>query len=416
MRRRRFEFAKSLGLVSGWIPHRLLQPTNNYKDVRPDGIYLMIGKIKNAKMAKRVRRSILYSRIRQYFPMSERDIFNDRDQINNANIILIDWPESIKKPKFGIVQDYYNNPRWTKYCRFLDNNSFEYEIYNIHNHNWIEKVEKFDIVVGVPSSAGYDLQEIQKKYYVLEKYLGKTCFPSLNHATLYEDKVLEAFILKAVGLPFANTYISYNKKDAMCLIERLKFPIVSKIIPGSGSFGVELVRSQRQCKKIVDEAFSLNGRKTHLVYFRQKDYVYFQEYIPNDGYDIRAIVIGNWVFGYYRKVLEGDFRASGMNLVEKRALPEEAMRIALEVNKTIKSPMLVVDMLHSLDGRYYIIEYSPLCMIETPEQLHVNDIPGVYIFADDGSCYFEEGRYWVHELALRKFLLDDYLPKVIVDG
>jgi hypothetical protein len=124
------------------------------------------------------------------------------------------------------------------------------------------------------------------------------------------------------------------------------------------------------------------------------------------------MVVGNWVFGYYRKVLRGDFRASGMNLVEKRGLPVEAMNIARKLNRIVKSPLLVVDMLHSLDGQYYVIEYSPICQMETPEQLHVDDVPGVYIFNDDECFHFEEGRYWVHELALREFLLKDYLPKV----
>jgi hypothetical protein len=118
------------------------------------------------------------------------------------------------------------------------------------------------------------------------------------------------------------------------------------------------------------------------------------------------------VFGYYRKVLRWDFRASGMNLLEKRELPEQAIRMAREVNRIIKSPMLVVDMLQGLDGRYSIIEFSPLCQVETPEQLHVNGVPGVYVFDNDDSFHFEKGRYWVHELALKEFLSSDYLPRV----
>jgi hypothetical protein len=159
----------------------------------------------------------------------------------------------------------------------------------------------------------------------------------------------------------------------------------------------------------VEQVFSRQGRGTHLIPFRQKNYIYFQEFIPNDGYDIRVIMIGNWVFGYYRKVLQGDFRASGMNQVEMRALPEDAMKIARKAYRAVRSPMLAVVMVYGLDGNYYIIEFSPVYQIELPEDLVVNGVPGVYIFDDDETFHFEAGRYWVHELVLKEFLLKDYL-------
>jgi glutathione synthase/RimK-type ligase-like ATP-grasp enzyme len=345
--------------------------------------------------------------------MPDTDYVDDRGGIEDAEVVTIDWPQYVEKPRVGIVRDYGQYPRWTKYCRFLDNSSFEYGIYDIHSHNWIEAAARYDVIVGFPSSALFHLEEMQRKYYVLEMYLGKTCYPSTDHVILYEDKIREAYLAKLFDIPFVGTYVSYDERGAMQLVESLSYPIVCKIVPSSGSVGMELVRTKRRGRKIVRQAFSSTGRKTHMVYFRQKDSVYFQDYVPNDGYDIRVIVIGNWAFGYYRKVLPGDFRASGMDLVEKRALPAEAMRIARKVNRAVGSPMLVVDMLHGLDGRYYVIEFSPICQIETSEQLHVDDVPGVYIFEDDETFYFEEGKYWVHELTLKGFLLNDYLPAVL---
>lgn len=375
----------------------------------------MLESIKEVKTLKRLRKSALYARVRQYLPMSEPDYVDDRDRIEDAEIVTIDWPVHVEKPKIGIVRDHGPYPRWTKYCQFLDRNSFPYDLYNIHTHDWIENAAKYDIVIGHPSSELFHLEEMRRKYFFLETYLGKTCYPSTNHAVLFEDKSLQAYISKVFGIPFANTYVSHDKNDAMHLAENLPYPVVCKIVPSSGSAGTELVRTRKRGRAIVEQAFSRIGRKSHLVYFRQKNYIYFQEYVPNDGYDIRAIVIGNWVFGYYRKVLADDFRASGMGLVERRALPEEAMEIARKANEIIKSPMLAVDMLHGLDGRYHVIEFSPICRMETSVQLAVNGVPGVYVFDEDGSFHFEEGRYWAQELILREFLLNDHLPKVLTE-
>jgi glutathione synthase/RimK-type ligase-like ATP-grasp enzyme len=377
----------------------------------------MLNKIKHAKLAKRIRKTPFYSRVRQYLPMPEPKYVDDHNEIDDAEIVRIDWPTNIKKPKIGIVQDEGIYPRWTKYCRFFENNSFDYDLYNIHAHDWIERAGGYDIIVGFFSCAFWHLQEMREKYHFLETYLGKTTYPSSGHANLYEDKCLESYIAKVYSVPFVTTYVSYDKANALSLVENLTYPVVSKIVPASGSIGVELVRTREQGRRVVEQAFSRNGRRTHLNCFRQKNYVYFQDYVPNDGYDIRAITVGKWAFGYYRRVLEGDFRASGMNQLESRELPVEALKIARDVNKIIRSPVLAVDMLRGLDGRYRIIEFSPIFeIIDIPEQLSLNGVPGAYIFDGNESFRFVAKRYWVHELALREFLLNSYLPKMLTHG
>lgn len=367
--------------------------------------------LKDRGAVKRLRKSMTFSRLRQRFPMRGPRVVDDSALIECAEVVRIDWPPSVAKPRVGIVRDLEAYPRWTKYRRFLENNGFPYEFYNVHAHDWIEKARPFDVVIGLVSNEINRLRETRVKYHFLESYLGKACYPSAAQALLYENKCLEAYIATAGGLPFARTFVSHSHEDALAMLETARFPIVSKINNSSGSVGVELVRKPRMARRIVRRAFSRTGRSVYVPWFRQKDYVYFQDYVPNDGYDIRVILIGNSAFGYYRKVLKGDFRASGMGIVEMRGLPEEAIRVARMVQQSIRSPLLVVDMLHGLDGRYVIIEYSIVCMHEQPADLLVDGVPGVYVIGDDGGIRFEKGRFWIHELALRQFLLDDYLPR-----
>ena len=373
----------------------------------------MLDMLANLWFFKRLRKTRFYCRVRQRFPWSEWSYISDFAHMADANAVSIDWPSSVPKPVFGIIRDHERCPRWTKYCRFLDANSFSYRIYDIHGHDWLNAAADFDVIVGMPSGELHHLLEIRRKFHVVETYLGKACYPTAAHVLLYEDKFVEAFIARAHELPFANTYVSNDKTDAMRMVDDLNYPVVSKIVPSSGSVGVQMVRTARQARRIVAAAFSRSGRPTHLRHFRQKDYVYFQDFVHSDGYDIRAIVIGNFVFGYYREALKGDFRASGMNLVEKRALPKEAMILARRLNAVVKSPMLAVDMLHGLDGKYHIIEFSPFCQMDTPEQLHVGGVPGAYVFDDEETCRFEEGKWWCHELALKEYLITDYLPKML---
>ena len=371
----------------------------------------MLNYIRNQRKFKTIQRSLLYSRFRRYFPMKPLSYNDDRFTINNAEIVTIDWPAEVKKPIIGIVRDYGEYPRWTKYVRFLENNSFNYDYFDILRSDWIDKAKRFNSIIGASSSEHYILRDLQKKYYFIDNYLQIPCYPSSKHALLFEDKCLEAYLAVQHQLPFIKSYISNDYEEALQIVHEIKYPIVSKINPSSGSYGVELVKSEDQALRIVQAAFSNMGRKTNAPYLMQKNYIFFQEYVQNDGYDLRVIVIGKYVFGFYRKILEGDFRASGMGLFEKRELPEEAIRIACRVYDLIQSPMLAVDMLRDMEGKYQIIEYSPFCRIRNPEMLEVNGKPGIYVLDPDHSYHFEEGRYWLPELALREFLLKDYLPK-----
>jgi len=372
----------------------------------------MLKAFKKPAAVKRLRKSMTYSRLRQLLPMREPGYIDDRGQIEDAEEVRIDWPEGLAKPRVGIVRDLEEFPRWTKYRRFLETNGFLYDLYDVHAHDWIERARAFDVVIGLASNEIHRLEEIRVKYHFLETGLGKMCYPSAAEALLYEDKSLEAYIAGVCGLPIAKAYISHDEKDALAMLESARYPLVSKVNHSSGSVGVELVKTPGKARRIVGQAFSRNGRRTHVPWFRQKGYVYFQEYVPNDGYDIRVMIVGRRAFGYYRKVLSGDFRASGMDTVEKRALPEEAIRVALKAQQCLRGPQLVVDMVHSLDGRYVIIEFSIVCQVQTPQQLLVDGVPGAYVIEDSGDIRFEKGRTWVHELALRQFLRDEVLPRI----
>lgn len=367
-------------------------------------------KFKKTHLFKKMSRTTLYSRLRGLLPTKPSEIYDDRDQISlNVKEIRIDWPKDLPKPKVGVVRDAGESPRWTKYCRFLETNKIPYEFYDLDSINWLENAKEFDVIIGIDSCQPCYLEQVRRKYYVLENHLKKKCYPSFPDLLLYEDKILEAYLSELQGFPFIKTYVYNNKEEAIQAASDFSYPIISKIVPCSGSVGVEMIHTEKQCVSIIKKCFSNRGRKTHIAYAAQKNFVYFQDYVPNDGYDLRVIVVGDMVFGYYRKALKGDFRASGMGMIEKRELPLEAMQIARKVTDTLKSPMLVVDMLRGNDGRYYIVEISPICRVDTSEQLHVDGKPGVYVFSDDKTFHFEEGRYWVHELALKEFLLNEYI-------
>jgi len=374
----------------------------------------MLRRIGHARVVKRIRKSLRYSRLRQRVAFHALQVTDDGSSLDRAEKVVLPWPDGVPKPRVGLVQDPGTTPRWTKYRRLLESNAIPYEIYDVHSSRWLERAREFDVVVGVPSCEPFDLEEIRRKYCLLEGSLGKVCYPSAAHLALYEDKMLEAYLCEVHNLPFVPTHISHDKDDALRMVDSLAYPVVSKIVPSSGSVGVELVRTPRHARHIVEEAFSPGGRKTHSLYHRQKNYVYFQDFVPNDGHDLRVILIGDTAQGNYRRALPGDFRASGMHLFDYGPVPEEAIRIARRVNDFVGSPHLAVDMVLGTDGRYRIVELSPITGVRPrPDDLTVDGVPGIYDLDADGNAHFRPGRFWTPELSLKQFFLDEYLPRVI---
>jgi glutathione synthase/RimK-type ligase-like ATP-grasp enzyme len=361
---------------------------------------MRLAKSRNIMRIKQILLSVV-SNLKRYKSIN---VAVDDNIFKDVPPLIIDKPDGIAIPKVGLVKDDGEKPYWPKYERFLKNNEIPYDFYDIHSHDWLEKSTEFDLIVWRTASSASELDEARKKIFVLEKYMGKLCFPTFNMIMIYEDKVLQHYLMKLKGLSEIETYVSNSIEDALALSKRLGVPLVSKVNPGSGSSGVELVRSHKAARKLVKKAFSYNGRWTYWPYLRQKDYALFQKHQRNDGYDLRIIVIGNYVFGYYRDTPKHEFRASGIGEVRKEDIPVRAMDIARLVASKFDLPTVAVDFLYdSIEDKFYIIEMSSFIRVDTAEQLHVNGVPGVYTY-EDGKYKFEAGKFWIQELSLKVFI------------
>ena len=117
--------------------------------------------------------------------------------------------------------------------------------------------------------------------------------------------------------------------------------------------------------------------------------------------------IGDKAFGYYRYPDKGDFRASGAGNYEKKDLPEEAIRLAIDIKKKLNSRLMGIDFLYSNHAKqYFVIETSLFNQIDTPEQLVVDGVAGYYDISSD-KIVFKEGKFWIQEL-LMQLLVEEW--------
>lgn len=322
---------------------------------------------------------------------------------------VMDWPAGIPKPKVGLVRDLDPYPYWTRYQSWLVANDMPYDYYDIHCSDWLEQARDYDMILWRPMSFPHELEECRRKYWVLEREMGKLCAPSYAETLLYEDKALQYFLMRVHDLPAVDTFVSHSEKEVRQELRRRDYPTVWKITCGSGSFGVELARRRAIADRWARAVFSYGGRPTYWPYVGQKDYVLLQRLEPTAGWDLRVIVAGDALLGYYRDVPSGEFRASGMHTERYGELPQSALHIAAEVARKLDTCMIAVDMIADpLESEYRIIELSAFPQVDEVG-LKIDGQTGVYRLRD-GGYVFEAVKVMPQDLALECVMRRRWIP------
>lgn len=295
--------------------------------------------------------------------------------------------------KFAIHQKENDfSSKWIEYCR---ENDIDHKIVNCYDNNIVEQLNDCDALMWHFNHASpKDMLFAKQLIYTLQT-AGKKVFPDFNTAWHFDDKVGQKYLLEAVGAPLVPSYVFYDKQEALNWIKEASFPKVFKLRRGAGSAHVKLVRDRANAKKLIHKAFSrgfgqydkianlkdrwykYNKGKTGVwnvmkgvlrfarttefakVAGRERGYIYFQDFIPENDFDIRVIVINEKAFAIKRLTRDGDFRASGSGhvLFDKHHFDERVISLSFDVAKKIKSQCLAIDYVFQ-DENPLIVELS----------------------------------------------------------
>ena len=237
---------------------------------------------------------------------------------------------------------------------------------------------------------------IAKQILFALEHTGLLVFPNFNTSWHFDDKVAQKYLFERIGEPLVSSYSFYSKSEALDWIEQTTFPKVFKLRGGAGSQNVQLINSKSQAKKITHKAFGrgfskydawgslierLRKYKSGLFPFkevikgvirlfyspayarlgaREKVYVYFQDFIPNNICDIRIVVIGAKAFALKRFVRENDFRASGSGkfAFDRSEFDERCVQIGFDIAKRLALQVAVLDFVFDEVNNPKIVELS----------------------------------------------------------
>jgi len=294
--------------------------------------------------------------------------------------------------KIGIHQSEGSfSSRWIAYCKKV---GIDYKIVNCHQSDIIEQLKDCDALMWHHHHGLYkDVITAKKILFALE-HAGIKVFPDFKTGWHFDDKVAQKYLLEAVGAPLVPSYVFYDKKEALNWANSVAFPKVFKLKGGAGAANVKLVRTKASAIKLINRAFGKGfSQFDRLWYFKdrynlfragkdtlmgvaksfgrmfistefaklqpnEKGYVYFQEFIPNNSFDIRVIVIGEKAFAVKRLTRENDFRASGSGnpKYDISHIDIRCVELAFELNKKINAQSIAYDFVFDTENNPLIVE------------------------------------------------------------
>ena len=285
--------------------------------------------------------------------------------------------------------------RWIEYCK---KKCIPFKIVNCYKNDIITQLDGCKGLMWHWHHEDYRDQLFARQITLSIEAKGIKVFPSSNTSWHFDDKIGQKYLLEAIEAPIIPTYIFYSKDSASQWINKTEFPKVFKLRGGAGSLNVKLCKSKKEAQKIVSIAFKkgfpmtdkyagINQRiwilqrdkdfKSIVHFFKgiflliapkkiatllpqQKGYVYFQDFVPDNLFDDRIIIIGKRAIAIRRYVRDKDFRASGSGLIahDYKLFNIQSIQLAFDIAKKIDSQSLAFDFVYNDSNKPMIAEIS----------------------------------------------------------
>ena len=323
--------------------------------------------------------------------------------------------------------------RWIAYCR---EHQIDHKVVNAYDDDIMEQVKDCDIFLWhFHQGDARDMNFAKQLLFSLEQ-AGKVVFPNWKTAWHFDDKLGQKYLFEAHGIQSAPAYAFYDEQSALEWAKNTTYPKVFKLRGGAGSYNVELAKDFKDAKRFIRKAFrscypsydkhrhfwrtvgewikgSLSFRYvlgSFSLFFRSlpedrlpdhKEYVYFQEFIPNTGQDYRVEVCGDKCIALVRYCRKGDFRASGghNDHFEHELIEEDVIRFAFDVVDKLQLQAAAIDIVRDKrDGKLYLVENSYCYGVDDDEFVHG--------YWDRDAVWHDEpfnGIDWMIEKAIEEF-------------
>ncbi len=268
---------------------------------------------------------------------------------------------------------------------------------------------------------------------IWEREIGVRVFPDWSTSWHYDDKISQYLLCKAHDLPYTESWIFWNKQEALHWAEtEARYPVVFKLKGGAGSSNVVLVRKRAEAIKLIKAMFGKGIRQWHVPsadnvwfhpssfiktikwhllnimrsfrgedpmegYLPHKNYALFQKFLPGNAFDTRITVIGDRAFAFRRMNRKNDFRSSGSGKIDydQNKIDKRCLEVAFKVSAELKFQSMAYDFLKNESGGIEFCEMS-----YSYNDTAIYNCPGHW----DRAGNFIEGHFWPQTCILEELL------------
>lgn len=279
---------------------------------------------------------------------------------------------------------------WINYC--IQNNIPFLEL-SPYDSDIIDKIADCDAIMWHHHHSIFKDHVFAKQLLFSIQQSGKLVFPDFNTGWHFDDKLGQKYLLESIGAPLVPSFAFFDRNAALAWASSTSYPKVFKLRGGAGSSNVKLVRTQKQAFKLINRCFGKGFKELEywrtlkyqwrkyrsglismqnmihfsigitLQYFnivnnREHGYAYFQEFMPDNKYDTRIIVIGDKAFAIKRLCRENDFRASGSGKIifDRNEISEKMVSLSFDIARRLDTQCIGFDWVVDKNGNPQIVE------------------------------------------------------------
>jgi ribosomal protein S6--L-glutamate ligase len=199
----------------------------------------------------------------------------------------------------------------------------------------VPRIDSKRAQIGYPVMLYLDHTEVKKPY-------------PASTVLVAHNKFLTLMELTKRDIPVPETWITGSKETAGEVVDRHKLPLIMKLLSGFGGEGVMIMESRQAAKATIHTMKTLHQE------------VLLEEYLPNPGEDIRAIIAGEEVIASFKRIASPGSKKANIHLGGRGVdfkVTSEMAEIALKSAKAIDSKICAIDMVES-KGKPYVIEVN----------------------------------------------------------
>jgi len=181
------------------------------------------------------------------------------------------------------------------------------------------------------------------------------------------DKFWTSSLLECAGLPTPETVVTESPEEAMAAFRRFGDAIIKPLF---GSMGLGLVR-------VNDEDVAWRVFRTIE---RLQGVFYVQRFVPHEGRDVRAFVVGGRILGAIERASDGwRTNVSRGGKATAITLPLAWADLALRAAAAVEAEYAGVDLLPASDGTVHVLEVNGIPGWEGLQQATGLDVAGAIV-------------------------------------